>query len=149
MTRPQPSSDEALALAQALLRSGRPATLVNLSGSLWPLVRSGDALTIDPAQPPVLGALAAVAHGPRLVVHRIVALQGDELRLKGDANAASDPPLRRADLLGVVTLQQSALGPTLDHTRPAMRLLNRAVALLSRRTNLPWRLLRGLRRRLR
>jgi hypothetical protein len=147
MTSPSPSSDAAVSLAIELLRSGREVTLTNLSGSLWPMVRVGEALTLVPlSHTPEVGALLAVERRGRIVVHRLVATQGERLLLKGDANAHTDEPVTRDDVLGTVSRQRLRLGPTLDHARAPLRLVNRVMAEVSLRTELPWRAGRALHR---
>ena len=142
-----PSSDAAVGLAIELLRGGQPVTLTNLSGSLWPMVRVGEELTIVPiTHAPRIGALVAVERRSRIVVHRLVAMNGERLVLKGDSNAHTDEPVTRDELLGCVSQHRLRLGGTIDHQRAPMRFVDRLMSEVSRRTDLPWRAGRVLHR---
>jgi hypothetical protein len=138
---PAPMSPEASALCIATLRAGRALTIVNLSPSMSPLVRVGDALTIDPAAAPRLGALVAVERAGRVVVHRLVRLDAGHIVLRGDSNPSCDVPDGIDAVLGVVTRQRRPSGRTIDDRRWWVRLVgqfltrrrtpNRGSALLS------------------
>ncbi len=126
---PTAMSTEAATLCIATLRNGQALTLVNLSPSMSPFVRVGDALTIDPAVPARLGVLVAVERAGRVVVHRLVAFDGERLVLRGDANPHCDTPDDSGAVLGVVTRQRLRSGRTLDHGRWWMRLVGRLLRL--------------------
>lgn len=136
----------AIELCAEILRSRRPVTLTNLSNSLWPLVRNGDALTLQPASDARLGQLAGVLRAGRLVVHRVVRVRGARLWLKGDANEQVDPEIDRAEIVGVVATQRLPWGPVVSHGWLGMRALNVVVAVVSRTWSWPWRWLRRLNR---
>jgi hypothetical protein len=116
---------EAAALCVATLRSGRALTIVNLSPSLSPSVRVGDALTIDPAEPLRPGALVAVERHGRVVVHRLVSRDAAHVVLRGDANPRCDDPDALGSVLGVVTRQRTRMGRVVDPRSPLRRLLGR------------------------
>lgn len=125
-------------LAAQLLARGQPVELFVGGSSMWPLVRDGDRLRIVPGRAVRVGALVAVFARGHLVVHRIVARTADGYVLKGD-NDGPPEPIRACDVLGVVTRHWVAAG------REVPLAAGWAVAQLSRRTGLPWRLLRRVR----
>jgi hypothetical protein len=146
-----PSPAVAIELAVELLAAGRTVRVVNLSDSLWPLVRRGDALELDPGARLDVGALAAVLRSGRLVVHRVVALDGDVVRLKGDANGHEDPPVRRGEVVAVATAIVRPGGRVVRLSGWAAGRVAAGLAAVSVRTERPWSVLRrvaGWRRRL-
>jgi hypothetical protein len=116
---------ETASLCIAALRSGRPLTLVNLSPSMSPFVRVGDALTIDPAEPLRPGAMVAVERHGRVVVHRLLSMSPGRVVLRGDANAMADAPDGFEAVLGVVTVRRTRAGRTIDQRSVVSRFLGR------------------------
>lgn len=72
--------------------------------SMWPLAapwQVGVAAAVDPLQPGDL--LAVVGDRPGcVVVHRLAAIDGDRLILRGDANGYDDAPVPRSAVVGRV-----------------------------------------------
>jgi hypothetical protein len=130
--------DVAADLAAELLQRGESVSLSVGGTSMWPLVRGGDRVLLVPGRAARVGEVAAVLRGGRLVVHRVVRAEGGRVVLRGDNRDREDPPVEGPEVLGVVTRQETR-GRTIDHRAWGMRLVNRAAALLSRRTRLPWR----------
>lgn len=134
----------AIDLLAELLRRGRPVELRVGGRSMWPLVRTGDRLRIEPGLVPRIGDLAAVLRHGHLVVHRVLSLTGDRVRLRGDNRGEADPDVGRGEILGVVTLQKLRGGYELDHRLRWIRLLDRGALVLSQWTRAPWRLAKRL-----
>lgn len=131
---PSPAID----LAAELLRRGRAMEVRVYGESMWPLVRQGDRVRIDPLQRPTRGRLAAVLVDGHLVVHRVVQLDLDECLLLGD-HGGRPHRVPIGDLLGVVTHQWTRDGRLLEHDSA---LLSGAGWLVSRVTPVsrwPWR----------
>ncbi|MFM2152052.1 MAG: hypothetical protein RL199_487 [Pseudomonadota bacterium] len=126
---PAPMNTEASGLCIAALRAGRALTIVNLSPSLSPFVRVGDALTLDPSEQVRLGALVAVERAGRIVFHRLVRREAGRIVLQGDANPFRDAPDEIEAVLGVVTRQTTRSGRTLDHRRGRRRVPGAAPGL--------------------
>jgi hypothetical protein len=93
----------------ARLRAGRTA-FVRVSGSsMWPAIRDGALLRVEPRPADALrrGDLGAFELQGLVVVHRVVApLEGGFVRLRGDAMEAEDPPVPVERILGVARLEQ-------------------------------------------
>lgn len=117
-----------IALAVELLRRGRPVEIVAGGGSMWPLVREGDRLVIDPSTAPRVGALAAVERNEHLVVHRVIRVGDAGVLLHGDNLLGPDPVVTPGEVLGVVTRQVLRTGHAIDHGRLWMRAIDRAAA---------------------
>ena len=126
------------ALAAELLRSGRAVEIVVGGESMWPLLQSGWRVRIEPASARV-GDLVAVERDGRLVVHRLVKLEGERATLRGDNTGRDDPPARTRDLLGVVTAVWTPSGRQLRLSSRRWQLVGRAIALVTPRTQTPWR----------
>jgi hypothetical protein len=120
---PAPMDDRAAALCIATLRAGHALTIVNLSPSMSPAVRVGDALTVQPGEPLRRGVLVAVERHGRIVVHRLIAWDAERVVLRGDANPRDDAPDVRAAVLGVVTTQRTRRGRAVDPATTPMRCL--------------------------
>jgi len=82
--------------------------------SMYPTLRKGDALTVEPVSPAQLqaGDLLLFHHLGRLICHRLVAMQetgaGPRLITKGDAATWCDVPLQPEQVLGrVMSVRQS------------------------------------------
>src|SRR5689334_15269380 len=93
----------------ARLRAGREVRLCAVGGSMWPTIRDGAVLRIEPCPAARLrsGDLGAFV-GPdgRLVVHRLVrTLTGGHLEFRGDGLDAPDAPVAPGDVLGVARIE--------------------------------------------
>lgn len=92
-----------VALAREHLALGRPL-VVRASGlSMWPFLRPGQRVVVEPRRPLSVGDLALVELGGSLVLHRVIGLSGSRLVSKGDHNPRPDPELDRAAVLGSVS----------------------------------------------
>jgi hypothetical protein len=72
--------------------------------SMRPAVMAGDSLIIGPLRPgePRLGQLVAWSAKDRVIVHRVIDLEGSGFTSAGDACPGPDPRLSRSHLIGVV-----------------------------------------------
>lgn len=94
-----------LDLLEELLGRGLRATVRARGGSMWPALRDGDVLTLQPLPPSRASghrAVLAVRCGDALVIHRAVARRGDAVVLRGDANPAPDGAFPLTAILGEV-----------------------------------------------
>lgn len=83
-------------VVRELLAAGETVELTIEGGSMAPFLRPGDVVTLALARPEALrpGDVVAFRAGPRLVVHRLLAIEAESLLLRGDAGPAADriPP---------------------------------------------------------
>lgn len=135
----------AIDLAAELLRRGRSIDLVVGGMSMWPLVRGGERVHLDPAVPPRVGFLAGILQEGRLVVHRIVRVGGGRVTLLGDFGGR-EASVELPELLGVVTVQWTRDGRMIRHDRTMRRAANYLCALATRTTRWPWRFVHRLAR---
>ncbi len=71
------------------------------SDSMKPTLERGDVFFINPFAKPEAGDIVVFRNGNHWVVHRVVAV-GENIVTKGDANLATDLPVRAEDVAGVV-----------------------------------------------
>lgn len=95
--------------------------------SMAPTLSSGTQIEVRPLiGRPRRGDVVACASRGRLVVHRVVRVEGSQVVTQGDASPAPDPPWPIGDLLGSVALpQRGAVRPL-----PLGRRLRRALQSL-------------------
>ena len=133
----RPTMGRADDLAVNVLRQGHPLRIKARGASMLPLLRDGDIVTVTPATPIDIRVGDVICYERptgRLMVHRVVARAGDCLLAKGDAVGGLDT-VPAAQLLGKITvIERAGKGKRLDTA--AVRLRNRVVAALSRRTPL-------------
>ncbi|HEY2746324.1 MAG TPA: S26 family signal peptidase [Polyangia bacterium] len=88
--------------AAKALRAGCTIELGARGASMWPLLRTGDRLTVEPAGAASLrrGDVAVVERPHGLVAHRVVAV--DPLVTRGDRMAADDLPAGDGAIVGRV-----------------------------------------------
>ena len=75
---------------------------VVLSGSMEPEISVGDLLIVAERQSYELGDVVVYQDGSMAVTHRIVAISGDEVVTKGDANNIEDAPIAVEQIKGEV-----------------------------------------------
>lgn len=90
--------------AAALMNEGREVTLKPLGCSMLPFIRGGrDSVRLKKMADVAVGDMLLVRlEGPRYVLHRLIAMDGDRLTLMGDGNLAGTETCTRADVLGTV-----------------------------------------------
>lgn len=123
-----------VSLAREHLALGRPL-VVRASGlSMWPFLRPGQRVVVQPSRAIEVGDLALVELGRTLVLHRVIGLFGHQVLLKGDHNPRPDPALIRDAVLGRVA--GGPLGPLLArlsrHGGAPLATLSRKVRLALR-----------------
>ncbi len=109
LPKPQKESRQAelVELLAELLRRGEAIELQARGGSMYPMIRDGDRLRIEPVQADQLrrGDVIAYRRGGRLLVHRYLGRWPDSraLRARGDSHARVEPPLDPSAVLGRVS----------------------------------------------
>lgn len=90
--------------AAALMNEGREVTLKPLGCSMLPFIRGGrDSVRLKKLPDVAVGEMLLVRlEGPRYVLHRLIAVDGDRLTLMGDGNLAGTETCTKADVLGTV-----------------------------------------------
>ena len=90
--------------AAALMNEGREVTLKPLGCSMLPFIRGGrDSVRLKKLPDVAVGEMLLVRlEGPRYVLHRLIAIDGDRLTLMGDGNLAGTETCTKADVLGTV-----------------------------------------------
>ena len=134
-----------------VLRSGGTVTLRVFGGSMWPWLRSGDAISVrrDDVARIHCGEVVLFAREGRLFAHRVIRKLVRDGRAvlitKGDALPRADAPLEAAELLGrVFRVRRAGRDFTLDS--PQRRALGRAAALLTHSSRFWYPLARVLHR---
>lgn len=81
------------------------STLTITSWSMFPTIHKGDAIEVGPTDPITAGDVVVFHHAGTLVCHRVVDIgPGDDIHTQGDQARGQDPPIRRQDILGKVTV---------------------------------------------
>ena len=90
--------------AAALMNEGREVTLKPLGCSMLPFICGGrDSVRLKKMPSVAVGDMLLVRlEGPRYVLHRLIAIDGDRLTLMGDGNLAGTETCTKADVLGTV-----------------------------------------------
>ncbi|MBI3663806.1 MAG: S24/S26 family peptidase [Acidobacteria bacterium] len=137
-------------LADAL-RSGGAVCLRVFGGSMWPWLRSGDALSVRREEAARIhpGEIVLFVREGRLYAHRVIRKSWHEGRAvlvtKGDALPRADAPLAAGELLGrVFRVRRGAREFALDS--PQRRTLGRAAALVTHSSRFWYPLARAVRR---
>lgn len=109
--------------------------------SMHPFIRPGDWVTVIPAPGRAGGEIRPGDcvvfrdRGKRWLIHRVIDYPEGSNRLltKGDALLSPDHPVERKSIAGVVAaVERSGSGRIYRLDRPAVRFLNRLIALFSR-----------------
>ncbi|MCL5289123.1 MAG: signal peptidase I [Acidobacteria bacterium] len=134
-----------------VLRSGGTVVLRVFGGSMWPWLRSGDALFVrrEDATHIHLGEVVLFVREGRLFAHRVIRKSSRDGRpvliTKGDALPRADAPLAESELLGrVVRVRRAGREFALDS--PQRRALGRAAAFVTHSSRFWYPLARALRR---
>ena len=88
--------------AGALLEEGRTVRFTPLGSSMLPFIRGGkDSVVLIKKDSVEVGDIVlARLGGPRYVLHRVIARDGDALTLMGDGNIAGTESCTLADIMG-------------------------------------------------
>ena len=83
---------------------------VVLSGSMEPALSVDDLILVREADTYAVGDVVVFQTGGVLVVHRIIAIEGDTVTTQGDANPSPDEPMSTALIMGRVVGHIPAIG---------------------------------------
>ena len=134
-------------LAGEVLRSSGTLRLQVTGWSMLPAVLPGDTLVIEHIHSDAIspGDIVLFGRDRRFFVHRVVAgnqPKSDAVLTRGDALPATDPPVPASDLLGRVSL--ILRNGKYFQPRRSLRLSERAVAALVRRSDFAARVIVGV-----
>jgi len=95
-------------LMRITLAEGIPFQFRARGSSMHPFIKDGDEITVSPVRnglPGVGDVVAFIGKGSeRLLVHRIIHIDGDSYGMKGDGTiGGGDNPVTAADILGIVS----------------------------------------------
>lgn len=126
--------------AQAALAAANPIEPVRLtviSDSMWPVLRTGDVVSVQPIEPAVIrvGEIVVMRRGAELITHRLIDSDGEHWVTRGDNTVFADAPMMRAACLGRVMAIES-VGSPIDLAQPRWVQLNQRLGRLNR---VPWR----------
>ncbi len=90
--------------AGKLLDEGREVVFTPLGSSMLPFIRGGkDSVRLRKMPEVAVGDIVLVRLPGRYVLHRVVALEGDDVTLMGDGNLVGTEHCSPADVMGTVT----------------------------------------------
>lgn len=136
-------------LVRELLREGREVTVRVEGQSMLPLFRSGSRVRIHPLRPEELrcgNIVLGETDSGFFVIHRIVAMDTDVVRLQGDGNLLCRESIPRERIYGTVDcspLRQllgriwCRLGPLRRYTLPLLRRMDRILQTAFHSTHRP------------
>lgn len=75
---------------------------VVLSGSMEPALSVNDWIIVKNTKSYEIGDMIVFQSGGDLIVHRVIAVDGETVQTKGDANTAPDTPIMRSQVKGKV-----------------------------------------------
>ncbi len=112
-----------LALLEAFVERDASLRTTVHGRSMWPFVRDGDVVTIEPIRrrPPAVGEVVAVRHprGANLVIHRVVGVDPGGWIVQGDACAAPDGVVPTGQVLGRIVAVERGGSPVRLGTGPS------------------------------
>jgi signal peptidase I len=100
---------ELMPVIRTALKRNQQVRLTATGSSMFPFIRGGDVVELEPMHlPPVAGDLLlarcpTASAGERYVLHRVVRVQGEEFFLRGDAQKDCEGPFKQEDILGKAT----------------------------------------------
>lgn len=97
---------EILGLIEPLLRKGVAATFRVHGSSMYPIIRSGDIVTVSPGSQDILaGDVVALKHpvSGSLLLHRVIARDDASFLISGDNTPGPDGYMKASAILGIVT----------------------------------------------
>ncbi len=101
------------------------------SGSMQSSMKVGDLLIVKERDEIAVGDVIVYRSGRMLVVHRVIAIDGDAITTKGDANNTADTPFDKSAYEGTVVKRVPFIGMLLDGIKsPIGILLLAAIAIL-------------------
>lgn len=106
---------------------------VVLSGSMEPTFSTGDLIVVRECESVAVDDIVVYQQGGSLVVHRVIAIDGDTITTQGDANNAADEPIQRNVIKGEVWFWIPKMGDVVSIIKSPMGtfvLVAAAVALV-------------------
>ena len=106
---------------------------VVLSGSMEPTFSTGDLIVVEECEEIAVDDIVVYQQGSSLVVHRVIAIDGESVITQGDANNVADAPVQRSAVKGRVMFWIPGLGDVVTVIKsPAgtIALLAAAIALV-------------------
>jgi signal peptidase I len=104
-----------------------------ISNSMWPLLRAGDAVIVQPIEPGAgrVGDVLVVQRGAEFITHRLIAIEGERWLMRGDNAILVDAPVRRAECVGrVEAIERGAY--QIDLAQPQWAQLNQRLGQIGR-----------------
>jgi signal peptidase len=95
-------------LRKEIISQGRSVQIVASGYSMFPFLRKGDILTINPAPMEQIkrGDIVVYELNEKWIAHRVIQVnhnsEGFEFLLRGDTCAAFDPPVNKENFIGIV-----------------------------------------------
>ena len=133
-------SDEAAEVYQAAAREvwhadrcSGPLRLTVTSDSMRPLLRVGDVVVVQPADPHILqpGVVVVVQRGSQWTTHRLVAVDGHGLHTHGDNTRFADEPVSTDQLVGrVIAIERT--DEIIDLQQPRWQVIDRRINRVQR-----------------
>lgn len=96
---------------------------VVLSGSMEPALNVNDLILIRATDDCQVGDIVVYQGASSLIVHRVIARDGETIVTQGDANNTPDAPIRRSDLRGEVVARIPGLGAAVNALRTPVGIL--------------------------
>lgn len=104
---------------------------VVMSGSMSPALETGDLIIVQEKDYYKVGDIIVFQSESDLIVHRVIAKEGDRVRTRGDANNASDEPIEANMVKGTVVAHIPFLGRVVNVLRiPTVGIVLLIIALL-------------------
>ena len=86
-----------------LIKEGKQVCFTPSGVSMRPFIEGNrDSVTLAAAEHPEVGDILLAKIGNRYVLHRLIAIQGNELTLMGDGNLTGEEHCTKADIIGKV-----------------------------------------------
>jgi signal peptidase I len=135
----QRAAHDAIAAANSI----EPLRLIVISDSMWPLLRAGDAVRVQPIGPVAIhvGDVIVVRRNAELITHRVIDIDGEQWITRGDNAVFADAPVLSAACVGRVTPIERGAHP-IDLAQPQWTRLNHRLGQIGR---VHWRINRWLR----
>lgn len=136
LLRKDEKMSSAFEISCSLLSQGQPVSISVGGTSMWPAIKSGDKVIIEPVRGPLMkGNIVAIIRDGGFVVHRIsdISLNGTEniYTTQGDASPKPDPCIKGEEIAGVVNeiIRNTRRRKVKNRVLPVF--LNRLLALVS------------------
>ncbi len=122
--------------AQAALAAANPIEplrLTVISNSMWPLLRTGDTIRVQPTEPSAIRVdeVVVVRRGTDLITHRLIAVDGEQWLTCGDNAVLIDAAVSPAACLGRVIAIEGG-GQPIDLAQARWAQLNHRLGQIGR-----------------